>query len=248
MTITKKQKCWEGLCPLCGADVNYGSRNVMDSGGTISWECPECNATGEEGYDERFDGRHYNVRDAEGNLYEFSTEEEESKPVSVGWLSMIQSEPNKIEAPGTRPMLFRGQTRRKGQRVWMDGSPVDSNWVYGGVMQGTGDFSVIYTYDPIDKYPVYTDTLCQYSGIDDIHGTKIFEYDFLKVSFGQAGIQGTIFVMVAFLKGSFVWMSYDGDVYCHFDGWNDPTMTLEVIGNYHDNPELRFEAMKEDAQ
>ena len=165
---------------------------------------------------------------------------------SIGWLAMSQAEPGKMDAPGVRPLLFRGQTRRKGQKVWMDGSPVDSNWVYGGVAQGKGDFSIIYTYDPINKYPVYTDTLGLYSGIDDIHGSKIFEHDFLKVSFGSNGVSGTIYVMVAFLRGSFVWLHECGDVYCHFDGWNDPAMTLEVIGNYHDNPELRFENRKED--
>ena len=50
-----------------------------------------------------------------------------------------------------RDLLFRGQTRKKGEKVFMDGTPVDGNWVYGGVFQGKGDFSVIYTYDPVEK-------------------------------------------------------------------------------------------------
>lgn len=74
-----------------------------------------------------------------------------------------------------REILFRGQTRRKGQKVWMDGTPVESNWVYGGVLQGTGDYSIIYGWnDPDDKrganlgkHVVYTDTLGQFTGLHD---------------------------------------------------------------------------------
>lgn len=57
----------EGICPCCGAEIRYGQRNQMDNGGTIDWECPSCEASGEEGYDEVFDGMHYNVQDAECN-------------------------------------------------------------------------------------------------------------------------------------------------------------------------------------
>ena len=35
-------------------------------------------------------------------------------------------------------LLFRGQTRKKGQKVNLKGEPIDGNWVYGGIFQGTG--------------------------------------------------------------------------------------------------------------
>lgn len=39
----------EGICPCCGSQIEYGQRNHMDNGGTIAWECPNCEASGEEG-------------------------------------------------------------------------------------------------------------------------------------------------------------------------------------------------------
>ena len=41
----------EGICPCCGSQIEYGQRNHMDNGGTIDWECPNCDASGEEGFD-----------------------------------------------------------------------------------------------------------------------------------------------------------------------------------------------------
>ena len=58
--------CKEGVCPLCGGSVSYGSFELVDEGGTYDWDCSGCGATGKEGYDLVFDGRHYDVCRADG--------------------------------------------------------------------------------------------------------------------------------------------------------------------------------------
>ena len=47
----------EGICPLCGAGIEYaGENNIDDDGGTFPWHCPSCGAHGKESYDRKFAG------------------------------------------------------------------------------------------------------------------------------------------------------------------------------------------------
>ena len=139
-----------------------------------------------------------------------------------------------------REIFFRGQTRRKGQKVWMDGSPVEGNWVYGGVCHGTGDYSIIYgnldeeRERPTEKWVVYTDTVGQFTGLTDKKGKKVFEGDVCRVSRPCVLAYGKI----TFQNGCF-WFVDDGPggmlrlCDAKMNGFE-----IEVIGNIHDNPEL----------
>lgn len=56
----------EGVCPICGAELRYdGPHEIVDDGGLIPWTCPNCGATGKEGYNTLFD-QHYDVQDGDG--------------------------------------------------------------------------------------------------------------------------------------------------------------------------------------
>ncbi len=144
-----------------------------------------------------------------------------------------------------REILFRGQTRRKGEIVRMDGKPVDSNWVYGGIFPNNddGDFAIIYQQEPeIEKFPVYANTVGQYTGLVDKNGKKIFEGDIVDYEDeapGQYEYHDSLIInrgVIEYSEGCFYWTNavnanlldyvYKGVADC------------EVIGNIFDNRDL----------
>ncbi len=133
-----------------------------------------------------------------------------------------------------REILFRGQTRKKGEKVRLDGLPIDSNWVYGGIFAPDTEentFALIYDYDTCEKISVYRDTVGQYTGLTDKNGVKIFEGDIVRYE--------SINYFVEYVSGfaAFTMKHYYNIHYA-------PSLTpnsvkrMEVIGNIHDNPEL----------
>ena len=141
-----------------------------------------------------------------------------------------------------REILFRGQTRKYGEKVRMgDGKKLPSRWVYGGVLQGAGSHSIIYggenENDPsegLEKWCVYTDTLGQFTGLTDKNGKKIFEGDIIK-HYNNAQHPEKFEI-------GMVWWD---DCHLCFKRTSSPRSvfvwhgnTYEVIGNIHDNPEL----------
>lgn len=134
-----------------------------------------------------------------------------------------------------REILFRGQTRRYGEKVRLNGEKIKSNWVYGGIFpqNGDGDFAIIYQQEPtIEKYPVYADTVGQYTGLTYKNGTKIFEGDIVK--YGDT-VHNVVFEQ---RNGT----AYFGLVYSTLEtlsfGYYQDLKQIEVIGNIYDNPEL----------
>ena len=139
-----------------------------------------------------------------------------------------------------REILFRGQTRKNGEKVEMaTGEKVPGHWVYGGIFPGTGDYSIIYggeTEKDLERHVVYSETVGQYTGLKDKNGKRIFEGDVVKTSdvtdedFIQ--IPGESFE-IAMRKGC--WLMVSGEDW-DFLGTNHECS--KVIGNIHDNQEL----------
>ena len=131
-----------------------------------------------------------------------------------------------------REILFRGQTRRYGEKVKnVAGEPMESNWVYGGIFPNNdgGDFAIIYQQEPdIKKFSVYADTVGQYTGLTDKNGKKIFEGDILYDEYNECNC------LITFDEGSFCLVA---DNVCQ-SVWSCDMTAFEVIGNIHDNPEL----------
>ena len=136
-----------------------------------------------------------------------------------------------------REILFRGQTRRKGEKVRISGEPVDSNWVYGGIFPGEGDFSIIYQTKPkIEKFTVYSDTVGQFTGLTDKNGTRIFEGDIVKQEFSK--FRQSTNGICEFHDGSFGLKIKDLGIEKFLPFACICNATYKVIGNIYDNPEL----------
>ncbi len=122
--------------------------------------------------------------------------------------------------------FFRGQIRRHGEKVKQDGTPLPSEWAYGGIFPGDGDFSIIYTRDPVAKKVVYTNTVGQYIGKRDKNNTRIFTGDIVQYN-------GNRYLVCFFFCGFVLVGNF---------GIRNPgkylSENLEVVGNKHDNPQL----------
>ena len=142
-----------------------------------------------------------------------------------------------------REILFRGQTRKYGEKVKMNGEKIKSNWVYGGIFPQNegGDFAIIYQQKPtVEKYPVYADTVGQYTGMLDKNGIKIFEGDIVDFSDRSDG-DGYGVVRYDENETEF---EFESDNICRSLGSYYPK-NIEVIGNIYDNPEFLPEFLKE---
>ena len=148
-----------------------------------------------------------------------------------------------------REILFRGQTRRYGEKVRLNGKKIKSNWVYGGIFPQNkgGDFAIIYQQEPtVEKYPVYADTVGQYTGFKDKDGTKIFEGDIVEFT----DFNGDTTPYEVFYDGNNGKFAIAENGNRNFDDGfelferNEYFKWFTVIGNVYDNPELLKEALK----
>ncbi len=131
-----------------------------------------------------------------------------------------------------REILFRGLHRRKGEKVKLNGMPVESMWVYGGYCQYNAERGIIYQKEPFNKFSVYADSVGQYTGLTDKNGKMIFEGDIIRnIDNGDIGV-----IRWYIEHGAFVIRRIsDNQIFWLFD---NNFSKIEIIGNIHDNPEL----------
>jgi len=151
-----------------------------------------------------------------------------------------------------REILFRGQTRRYGEKVYVpSGEKVPSNWVYGGIFpehpSHNGRWAIIYQQEPtVEKFPVYADTVGQYTGLKDKNGVRIFEGDIIKggeatnyaLGIIECGAYGQLCGSDLTHIGFYIdWKGEEGQRIMRRDlgYWNEK---CEIVGNVYDTPEL----------
>ena len=131
-----------------------------------------------------------------------------------------------MDAKGAREILFRGKRIDNGE--WVEGNifipdKVAKREPPTEILIGTNIVRISYEVDP--------ETVCQYTGLTDKNGKKIFEGDIMAFTAYGFDYVGT----VEFADGSF-------SVMCeHTSPFLDQAVSKHgayVIGNMHDNPEL----------
>lgn len=142
-----------------------------------------------------------------------------------------------------REILFRGKRCDNGE--WVEGLPIRTYDTEIGknsvdyanpvpvVLMASSRIVLECGYDEIpffniDEYPIVNpETVGQHTGLKDLHGTRVFEGDIVKVY--DVYCNETVVGVVEFCDGSF--RIYDKD-FTSYDRWM--YCKVEVIGNVHD--------------
>ena len=124
-----------------------------------------------------------------------------------------------------REIIFKAKRKYNGE------------WIEGDLLHPDKELGGGYYIEEIDKskknncHEVIEETICQYTGLKDKNGKKIWEGDIVKGTDAlQKGLK--VYGHIEHKDGSFVIV---GEFFTHYR-WLD--YEVEVIGNIFDNPEL----------
>lgn len=130
-----------------------------------------------------------------------------------------------------REILYRG----KGDTRFNSGS-----WVYGvPIKDYEGDWQLC---TDCTKITVLPETIGEYTGLTDKNGKKIFEGDILSVTNDDPDYD---YITKVFFDCNTLCVDVQGQDYDYTaigfanEIWNDECDQVEIIGNIHDNPELK---------
>lgn len=118
------------------------------------------------------------------------------------------------------------------RKIKFRGKRIDNGeWVYGCLTRYSKEMSYI-TVDLVENevYQVYTETVGQFTGLEDKNNKEIYKGDIIKNTIGK--LEKIVFNRGAFKTQS---ISYPNANLYLLDSYSD---YIQVIGNIHDNPEL----------
>lgn len=130
-----------------------------------------------------------------------------------------------------REILFRG--KQEHHKVWVYGHYFTE---VGRGIDGSDDTTIHFIKDKFGTHPVLPETVCQFTGLTDKNGVKIWEGSKVK------GISNSPFSIGKLREYTVIW----GIDHWHIEGthftlqelFNHCNDNIEVIGHIHDNPEL----------
>ena len=113
----------------------------------------------------------------------------------------------------------------------------NGEWVEGLLTIMWGEYHIIHKNNENLAYPIIEETICQYTGLTDKNGNKIWENDICSTDLQRP------YSIVVFRNGCFMYGLNDGgEDYFDIMMPTEPLVTCdkytEVIGNIFDNPEL----------
>lgn len=142
-----------------------------------------------------------------------------------------------------REILFKAKRTDNGE--WVEGYYFKTYGCRNGVRN---DCHIIHEYEEDENYQIDESTICQYTGLTDKNGNKIWENDVVRL-FGQDSLSRYDWKAVVEFgnpNSSYSWgyqlkpigeFEYNRDILC----WvcmEEANIYCEVIGNIFDNPEL----------
>lgn len=123
-----------------------------------------------------------------------------------------------------REILFRAKRTDNGK--WIEGYVVKFDFGAANIYRDETYNGKLFT----GIYHVDSSTICQYTGLQDKNGKKIFENDIVRCGGNM---------MISWREDKASWtLRKDGWLYSHFFGESVEPEDVEVIGNIFDHPEL----------
>jgi len=135
-----------------------------------------------------------------------------------------------------REIKFRGKRLDNGEWVY-------GYYVYYGFIDNQKHYIVPDYASALYVFEVYPSTVGQFTGLKDKNGKEIYEGDIVELTNTYKGMNTKSIVEIDFIDFTFAgkWAeeySPLGYMYNPLGSYNFPIVTIEVIGNIHDNPEL----------
>lgn len=133
-----------------------------------------------------------------------------------------------------REILFRAKRKDNGE--WVEGNLItnerNENQKYIGYIFDERN-GVIEDFDLVEVIP---DTLCQYTGLTDKNGKKIWENDILKANLDESYPEDITYIKILWNECRFcVNENYSTDIWT-LEKWD--AEHFQVCGNIFDNPDL----------